>query len=259
MSAPGTRLASVMSPESRWISRRRSFRLDPTKEFWHAVKLVDVVRSGVAREPEYLEATLSGLAQLLHAPRTPREHGRSAQPKRSHEIVGRLRRARERPGEDLRVRDEEALLVAHGCLSKRDELGELGLVERPALLDDRALGYVARVQSIEQDHGVDRRKMASIPQDRSNGPVSSAESNENHALERDGAADRGRRLTGDAREQRIVHGRIAERSVVHAGARGKAHGGGDIPLSQPRRRHLRNERGAVKVDHEPKRALALSA
>ena len=102
------------------------------------MELVNVIGARVAREPHDLESPSSSLAQLLHAAGPPLEHRRSTQPERSYEIVRRLGRARERPGEDLRVRDEEPFFATARRVCVADELRQLRFVECAAFLDDRA-------------------------------------------------------------------------------------------------------------------------
>ena len=90
----------------------RSGFLEPPKKLGQPVQLVDVIRRGVAGEAHDLEAALLHLAELLHAARAPAQHRSAMQTERSDEMVGGFGGARERAGEDLGMRDEEALLSA---------------------------------------------------------------------------------------------------------------------------------------------------
>ena len=89
-----------------------SHALQFSEKLRHPLELVDVIRTGISREPHDLESTRLHFTQLLHATRTPAQHGGSPQPQRLHQVIGRLRGARKAAGKDLGVRDEKPLLPA---------------------------------------------------------------------------------------------------------------------------------------------------
>ncbi len=49
------------------------------QEMGQSVQVIDVVRSGIARETEHGKTTLADFAQVLHAARSPLQHRRLLQ------------------------------------------------------------------------------------------------------------------------------------------------------------------------------------
>ena len=112
-----------------------------------------MIRARVPREAENLEASLSHLFQLLHTAEPPAHHHYSSEPKRLDNIVCRFSVTRGRVWKDFETCHKEPLLSADGGPDKVDKTFKLDHIERAAPFKNNAFGDVARVQTMEQQHG----------------------------------------------------------------------------------------------------------